>query len=146
MRRTEARELLMQLLFQCEAQKDFSFPVKEGFILENDLDEESKAYFEKVWNAFISNRDAVDGMIEAYSNGWKKTRIGKVDLAVLRLCITEIRFLDDKDDIPENSSINEAVNLAKKFSDEKSGKFVNGILGRISRGEDPLSKENGKEA
>ena len=142
MRRTEARELLMQLLFQCEAQKDFTFPVKESFITENGLDEENKPYFEKVWNAFIANRDAVDGMIEAYSNGWKKSRIGKVDLAILRLCITEIRFLEDKSDIPENSSINEAVSLAKKYSDEKSGKFVNGILGRISRGETPDKKEN----
>ena len=135
MRRTEARELLMQLLFQCEAQKDFRDEVRQAFAEENAVEGEQLVYFNKVWNAFIVNRDAVDGTIEAYSNGWKKSRIGKVDLAVLRLCITEIRFLEDKADIPENSSINEAVALAKKYSDEKSGKFVNGILGRISRGE-----------
>ena len=145
MRRTEARELLMQLLFQCEAQKDFREATKTGFVQENAIDGEQLDYFEKVWKAFVLNRDAIDGTIEAYSNGWKKNRIGKVDLAVLRLCIAEIRFLEDKEDIPENSSINEAVALAKKYSDEKSGKFVNGILGRISRGETP-EKKDGTEA
>ena len=144
MRRTEARELLMQLLFQCEAQKDFREETKTGFVQENAIDGEQLDYFNKVWNAFIVNRDAIDGTIEAYSNGWKKNRIGKVDLAVLRLCIAEIRFLEDKEDIPENSSINEAVALAKKYSDEKSGKFVNGILGRISRGEEPSAKDGTK--
>ena len=131
----------MQLIFQCEAQKDFREETKTGFVQENAVDGEQLEYFNKVWKAFIVNRDAIDGMIEAYSNGWKKNRIGKVDLAVLRLCIAEIRFLEDKEDIPENSSINEAVALAKKYSDEKSGKFVNGILGRISRGEEPAKKD-----
>ncbi len=137
MRRTQARELLMQLIFQGEAQGGFSEKMKALFIEENDIDEDQLDYFNKTWYAFTANKDSVDGMIEAYSDGWKKNRIGKVTLAVLRLCISEIRFLEDPQDIPAAVSINEAVNLAKKFSDEKSGSFVNGILGRIARGEDP---------
>jgi len=139
MRRTEAREALMQLFYECEAKKAFTEEVKEDFELNFEITADQKPYFNHVWSAYVQNRDAVDGMIEAYSNGWKKNRIAKVDLAVLRLCISELKFAE-KEEIPESVSINEAVNLAKKYSDEQSGKFVNGILGRIARGEAPQSE------
>lgn len=134
MRRTEARELLMQLIFEAEAQQDFGIGLYERYKEENMDGSDQLPYFEKTWKSFCENRTSVDELITKYSNGWNIPRLGKVDLAVLRLCITEIVFLSDKD-VPVGASINEAVNLAKKYGDEGSGKFVNGILGRISREE-----------
>jgi N utilization substance protein B len=70
----------------------------------------------------------VDEFIESCSEHWKVARINKVDLATLRVAILEIMFMDD---IPQAVSVNEAVNVAKKYGSEDSGKFVNGILGKV---------------
>lgn len=131
MRRTEARELLMQLLFQMEAQNDFSVAAKDFFI-EIYLDSSSQVpYFNTVFESFYEHRKEIDAKINESSSNWKAGRIAKVDLAILRLCVTEILFLD-REDIPMSAAINEAVELAKKFGGEDSGKFVNGILGKLA--------------
>ena len=70
-------------------------------------------------------------MIEKHATRWKKNRISKVSLAVLRLALYEMKF---EESIPESVSINEAVELAKKFGGEEDSSFVNGVLGAISRG------------
>jgi N utilization substance protein B len=75
--------------------------------------------------------DEVDSLIEANAEHWHKDRIAKVDLAVLRLAIAEMTFMEDP--TPEGVAINEAVNVAKKFGSEESGRFVNGVLGKYSR-------------
>ncbi|NCB41702.1 MAG: transcription antitermination factor NusB [Clostridia bacterium] len=131
MRRTEARELLMQLLFQMEAQSDFSFAAKD-FFAEIFMDHSSQIpYFNMVFQSFYDNRKEIDLKIEESSSNWKADRIAKVDLAILRLCITEILFLN-QEDVPTAAAINEAVELAKKFGGEDSAKFVNGILGKLA--------------
>ena len=131
MRRTEARELLMQLIFQMEAQNDFSVEAKD-FFSEVYLDSSSQApYFNVVFQNFYDNRKEIDAKIDEYSSNWKTGRLAKVDLAILRLCITEILFLR-QEDVPRAAAINEAVELAKKFGGEDSGKFVNGILGKLA--------------
>ncbi|MDD2301492.1 MAG: transcription antitermination factor NusB, partial [Eubacteriales bacterium] len=89
-------------------------------------------YFNKVYQRFVSNRKEIDDQINAVASGWKTSRMARVDLAVLRLCVTEMMFLNEPD-VPQATSINEAVDLAKKFGGEHSGKFVNGILGKLSR-------------
>jgi N utilization substance protein B len=70
-------------------------------------------------------------LIESNITGWAKERIAKVDLAILRLALYEIQF---RDDIPDSVAINEAIELAKKYSTDESGGFVNGVLGKIIRG------------
>ena len=131
MRRTEARELLMQLLFQMEAQNNFSVAAKDFFLVFY-LDSSSQIpYFNAVFQSFYDHRKEIDAKIEDAASKWKTERIAKVDLAILRLCITEILFLDQKD-IPQSVAINEAVELAKKFGGEDSSKFVNGILGKLA--------------
>jgi N utilization substance protein B len=82
----------------------------------------------------MANREAVDELISKYSSGWKISRMDKTDLAALRVAVTEIKFLSGSD-VPEKAAINEAVEIAKKYGGEGSGKFVNGILGSISRAE-----------
>jgi len=133
MQRTKARELVMQLFFQMEAQQDFSQDQIDSYRdwqfseVTGQLD-----YYNELTAAFIENREAIDAMIEKASNGWHVSRLARVDLAVLRLCVAEIAFLK-KDDVPVNVSVNEAVKLAKKFGGDDSGKFVNGVLGTVAR-------------
>lgn len=132
MTRFEARENVMQMLFQMESQMDFSKEAAQTFI-ENFISDDSQlTYIKEVYEAYASHANEIDELIEANSTGWKLERIAKVDLAILRLSLAETKFKDGEV-IPESASINEAVKLAKKFGGESSGKFINGILGKISR-------------
>lgn len=70
----------------------------------------------------------LDALIDEKSTGWKTNRMAKVDLAIIRLAVYEIKF---EDDIPTKVSINEAVELAKKYGADESGAFVNGVLAKL---------------
>ena len=130
MKRSQARELAMQLLFSMEARNDFSPECKDAF-LEFYPPENQKNYVNSVYGAFADHMEEVDAAIEANAEHWHKDRIAKVDLAVLRVAIAEMAFAEDP--TPEGVAINEAVNIAKKFGSEESGRFVNGVLGNYSR-------------
>lgn len=131
-KRSKTREKLMQMLFQMEIQADFTDEAKAAF-KEAHLEEGSdEAYFDAAFDAYISHNNEIDDTIEEYSKGWKIERLAKVDLSVLRLCISEILYLNDEQ-IPPSASISEAVRIAKAYGSDDSGKFVNGILGRIYR-------------
>lgn len=71
----------------------------------------------------------LDALIDEKSTGWKTNRMAKVDLAIIRLAVYEIKF---EDDIPTKVSINEAVELAKKYGADESGVFVNGVLAKFA--------------
>lgn len=134
MNRTIAREKLMQALFQMETQKDFSDEAISRYIeLNLDGDDTQKEYVSTVITAFRENRSEIDALIEQYSKGWKLGRIAKVDLAAMRLCLAESMFLPEDEKVPIGVAINEAVKIVKKYGEDGSGKFVNGILGEISR-------------
>jgi len=137
--RSEARELLMQLLYQMSMRKDFSDDVKSRFISEYlDQGSSQMAYFEELNSKIVENLDSIDNLIENSSEHWKINRIDQIDLAILRLSIGEMLYVDS---IPVSASINEAVELAKKYGGANSSKFINGILGNIARGNDgPGSK------
>ena len=130
MKRSQARELAMQLLFSMEARNDFSPECKNAF-LEFYPPENQKNYVNSVYCAFADHMEEVDAAIEANAEHWHKDRIAKVDLAVLRVAIAEMTFAEEP--TPEGVAINEAVNIAKKFGSEESGRFVNGVLGNYSR-------------
>ena len=130
MKRSQARELAMQLLFSMEARNDFSPECKDAF-LEFYPPENQKNYVNSVYGAFADHMEEVDAAIEANADHWHKDRIAKVDLAVLRVAIAEMTFAEEP--TPEGVAINEAVNIAKKFGSEESGRFVNGVLGNYSR-------------
>jgi transcription antitermination protein NusB len=82
------------------------------------------------------NLPAIDAVISGYSQGWVIDRMPRVDRNILRMALFEIFF---EEDIPAGASIDEAVELAKEFSTEDSGKFINGLLGRANR-----DREEGK--
>ncbi len=128
MKREETREIAMQIIFQMEGQKNFSTEMNQKMIRENENQKIDKKYFDKILTNFTENKEKTDQIIDTNTDNWSIARMNKVDLAILRLAVTEILYIEN---IPVAVSINEAVNLAKKFGTEQSGKFVNGVLGKI---------------
>ena len=132
-RRTE-RENLMKLVYEMHINQDFSIARYEKFC-EQYLKEKPDRYMESTIQTVISNQSVIDEMIEKNSRNWKISRMSVVDLAILRISAAEILY---ESDVPQEVSINEAVELAKKYGTEKSPGFINGILGN-------LVKENEKK-
>ncbi|MBR0596622.1 transcription antitermination factor NusB [Sinanaerobacter chloroacetimidivorans] len=133
MRRTEARELFMQLLFQMDIQNDYSSELKGRFVSEYMQDSNQLEYFNQLYAVTSEHLAEIDKKLESCSENWKISRMAKVDLAVLRLSVAEILYMTE---VPDSVSINEAVDLAKKFGGEDSGKFINGILGKVVKNKD----------
>lgn len=130
MGRRASREVAMKLLYQLEIQKDDREDQVKMVLDDESLTESDREYVNSIVDGVAGNIVYIDKTIEKYSKGWKINRIPKVDLSILRLSIYEIGF---RDDIPFNVSVNEAVELAKKFSTEEAGAFINGILAKIPR-------------
>lgn len=130
MGRRAARELAMKLLYQLEIQKEDRNEQIYQVLEENELGDSDKEYVIDVVNGVADKLSYIDNEIEKHSKGWKINRLSKVDLSILRLSVYEISF---RDDIPFNVSVNEAVELAKKYSNEDAGSFINGILGKVTR-------------
>ncbi|NLK86994.1 MAG: transcription antitermination factor NusB [Clostridiaceae bacterium] len=129
MGRRASREMAMKLLYQLEIQKDDREAQKERFFEENSLAPNDKAYINDIIDGVFANNESISNLIEKHSKGWKISRISKIDLSIMRLSIYEICF---RSDIPYNVSVNEAVELAKRYSGEEAGSFINGILSKIS--------------
>ncbi len=133
MSRTIAREAAMKLLYEYSITNELS---KESMELMPDkmeseaLNEENFGYIDFVMDNFLLHQPEIDAVIQAHSKSWKFDRIAKVDLAILRLAIFEIDYVEA---VPSKVAVNEAVELAKKFSAEKSYQFVNGLLGGYLR-------------
>ncbi|KXZ39640.1 NusB antitermination factor [Alkalithermobacter thermoalcaliphilus JW-YL-7 = DSM 7308] len=128
MSRRVSRELCMKLLYQLELTKDFNKEKINSFLDEYSYESTDKEYIMSIVENFIQNNEYIDKLISTHSVGWKLNRIAKVDLSILRLAITEIIY---KEDIPLKVSINEAVELAKRYSDSDSASFINGVLGSV---------------
>lgn len=125
MNRIRSREVAMELLYQMEIQKEYSMD-KLFSHYEEVLDED---YIRSILNLWLEHRDEIESKITDHLKGWKLDRLAKIDLAILRLGITEMLY---DQSIPQKVSINEAVNLAKKYVDDKSGKFINGVLSHFA--------------
>lgn len=129
MTRRESREQAFALLFEIsfhpgtELEDIISLGLENGFLQD---DEFSFKLANTAWDKLFE----IDSIIEKYSVSWKKSRISKTSLAALRLAIAEMKYFDD---IPESVTINEAVEICKKYASEEEYSFVNGILGAISR-------------
>jgi N utilization substance protein B len=130
MKRSKLRELIMQLLFQMEVQKDFSKEAMEKFISLNIEENIDVTFFYEIFEKLTENIVEIDATIEKYSDNWKISRIAQLDLAILRLSIGEMNYMND---IPVSASINEAVEIAKTYGGANSSKFVNGVLGKIAK-------------
>ena len=129
MSRTKARQLLMQMVFQMEAQKDTSRETMQKLTVDKKLSEKDSAYIDEVFASITEHTAEIDREIDRCSNRWKVQRLPKTDLAILRTACGEILYSAD---VPTSVAINEAVNLAKAFGGDDSPAFINGVLGRIA--------------
>ncbi|AFK86933.1 MULTISPECIES: transcription antitermination factor NusB [Thermoanaerobacterium] len=129
MNRTQAREWLVKLLYQYDISKLEPQKIFDKFLEDNDPGDE-KDYIENTLFGVIKNLDNIDEKIKKYLKNWDINRIAKIDLAIMRCSFYEILYSAD---IPSSVSINEAVEIAKKYSTEKSPAFINGILGNLVR-------------
>ncbi len=99
---------------------------------EEEIPESVNDYVKWVVTGTLSRKDEIDLLISELARDWKLERMGGVDRAVTRMAIYEIKFGEDK--VPPRAAVNEAVELAKHFGSDESGRFVNGILGSLVRG------------
>jgi N utilization substance protein B len=130
MTRSEAREVLMHLIFQMDAQDDCSDELRDLFLSSKTIPEQHQGYINNIFAIVKEHLPELDDRINHHSDKWATTRMPKTDLAVLRLATAEIVYAGD---IPAAVSIDEAVEMSKKYGSDSSHKFVNGVLGKIAR-------------
>jgi len=121
----------MQVLYQVDITKDSYDTALDNFWLSHSaevVDEEVKVFSSRLVQGVMAHLEEIDKKISEYAQNWQLKRMAIVDRNIMRMGCFELVFCDD---IPSKVSINEAVELAKKFSGEESGKFVNAILDKI---------------
>ncbi len=125
MNRRLERLRAVQALFQVDVTK-----VDWHEAINNTLDEGEHLtpFLEKIVSGTIAHQQEIDTLISDSLENWKLERVGNVDRAILRLAVHELQYIDD---IPANVTFNEAIELAKAFGGEESGKFLNGVLSNI---------------
>ncbi len=128
MTRRQAREEAFILIFE----KQFnSLEVSEILEIAKEVrDLEPDDYIKSVFSGVYDNLDTIDGIISENAIGWKLNRISKVSLCILRLAIYEMKYIEN---IPVSVSINEAVELAKKYATKEDASFINGILSTVEK-------------
>jgi len=132
----------MQALFQIEMIQDDSTEAVELFCKHFRVSKSVRPFFLRLIEGVKEFQPEIDALIERFSENWKMSRMSRVDRNVLRLAIYELLHCHD---IPPKVSINEAIDIAKRFGTEDSGAFINGILDsvRISlEKENPVQAEN----
>lgn len=127
MTRSEARRNALELLFEREFRQDESNEEIFATSVEN-REIETDPYIKTVFFGVCENVDAIDEEINKNSKGWKTNRLSKVSRSILRLCIYEMLY---EKDIPLRVSINEGIELAKLYEDEKARPFINGVLNAV---------------
>ncbi len=130
MGRRASRETAMKLLYQLEIQKSDRSEQIDTALEDESLTENDKKYIRSVIDGVNEKVTLIDAIIEDKAMGWKISRLSKIDLSILRIGIYEILY---RNDIPFSVSVNEAVELAKKYSNEDAGAFVNGLLAKVSK-------------
>lgn len=129
MTRNEAREILMQIMYEMDASKNIDKNNAISLVSER-LSGNHVERGQKLLSAIIDDIHRIDEEINKHSKSWITSRMPKVDLAIMRLAVGEIRFSED---IPDAVAINEAINLAKKYSTDHSSRFVHGVLGALTK-------------
>lgn len=131
MSRRELREQLFKLLFRVEFNEEEEMPQQEEFFLEEEeIDRENdRKQLDAKFHNILEKLTDIDRELNEKVSGWDTSRMGKVDLTILRLAVYEIEY---DEDIPTGVAINEAVELAKKFGQDSSASFVNGVLAKFA--------------
>ena len=132
------RELAMQFLFSCEKKgttpgarefdEFFEAVCSEYKLRDNRLSRKAKEYATILYNECTLHKDEVDALLASHCENWDLNRVSSVESNIMRVAITEMCYFDD---VPEIVSIDEAVEIARDFSGEKGGNFINGVLNAI---------------
>ena len=127
MKRKRSREIAMELLFSMEIRKNSYEETIECFVedYEMDLKTIDLEYIKEVMKSVVDHKEEIDEIIKNSLINWTIDRVSKVNLTIVRLAIAEMLYIND---VPEVVAINEAIELTKKYSDDKSVSFVNGAL------------------
>jgi N utilization substance protein B len=128
-KRHKARMIALQALYEVDSVERAPEAAAERLLAESTLSEENKAFARELIEGTMKNREEIDRNIRKFAPAWPVEQISMIDRNILRLAIFEILF-DNK--VPVKVAVSEAVELAKAFGSESSGKFVNGVLGSVS--------------
>ena len=122
----------MHMLFQADLGKQTPEQVRDTFWKTNDqVEPDVRGFAEDLFRVAIEHQEKIDELISANSKHWRLERMARVDRNILRLATYELRYLES---VPEQVTINEAIELAKEFGTEESSAFVNGVLDRLAQG------------
>lgn len=140
MKRRKAREYALQILFQLDIRKEKpSATIFRRFWEEHSPDDEVKTFTEEIVKGAYRHLEKINRQIHACAKNWSLDRMATVDRNVLRMAVYEILY---RMDIPASVTINEAIEIAKKYGTDESGAFVNGILDSVARIARKLDEKN----
>lgn len=126
--RRRSRELAMQALFYVDMRQNKSEEILDLYLQSFTPSKKVLPFFLELVNGVIREKDQIDTMIERFSSNWKMSRMSCVDRNIMRIAVYEMLYCSD---IPLKVSINEAIDVGKKFGTEESGAFINGILDSV---------------
>ena len=131
MGRSELREHIFKMIFGLEFTEEEQIEKQLELYLDqlDEVSEKDRSYMLAKAKAIAEKVCEIDAMINENATGWKTTRMNKVDLSILRLAVYEMKF---DDDVPVKGAINEAVELAKRFSGDEGPAVINGVLGKLA--------------
>ena len=132
-KRTLARECALKILYAVEMTKEDPEKCIDNFWNSQEKAEpQVKAFADDLVRGVYHNKERIDALITEHATNWKLNRMAVIDRNILRFGTYELIFVDD---VPPKVAINEAIDIAKKYGDKDSGKFVNGILDKINKTE-----------
>ena len=131
MSRSELREHIFRMLFRIEFNNEEEMKEQEAlyFVLLDEISEKEQASILNKYGAIVEKLVEIDKLLNELSTGWKTSRMNRVDLTILRLATYELKW---DEDVPTGVAINEAVELAKKYSSDSGPAFVNGVLAKVA--------------
>ena len=132
--RRKGRELALQALYQIEITADTSAAAVDLFLSHFEGSPQAKEFARRLVSGVVSQRPAIDRLIEQCTENWKLMRMAKVDLLILRMAAYELVFCPD---IPLNVSLDEAIEIGKRFGTGDSASFINGVLDQLARSVTP---------
>ena len=127
--RRRARGLILQALYEIDSTKHNTEEVLSHLLVDKGLSGENNAFVREIVSGVICNKQQLDEHIKRFAPAWPISQLSSIDRNILRLAIFEL-LIDNK--VPVNVTINEAVELAKKFGSDNSARFVNGVLSSVS--------------
>jgi len=126
--RRQARECALEVLYRLDLVGDEPEHTIAEILLRKNPSDEAETYLRRLVDSVLGDQQEIDAVLRKHLSRWRLERLTMLDRAILRLAAAELLFFDD---VPPKVSINEAVEIAKKYGDDDAGKFVNGVLDSI---------------